>query len=317
MSDELSVIKMSKIVSIALSISVSLISFNVFSADKPVATVNGKPIDKKTFDAYIIHKKTQDPKYDTEKNREKLIQELVNRELMFQDALNKKLNKDKDVLFQLEQHRIDLLIKHAIRKTMLATPITDTELKLEYDRRVKAANVMEFKARHILVKKEDKAKSVIEELNNGKEFIKLAKAYSTGPTGKNGGDLGWFNARQMVPEFSKTVASMKKGSYTKAPVKTKFGWHVIKLEDTRKMDPPKFSDIKKQVRAIMQNKKLQEYILKLRKEAKIKINKQRNYIDKKAIVFNPVIQELRQWLSFYKKKLRLLSRNRFDYPKRF
>jgi len=273
MPDSKTTIKLSRILSLALSITLPLFSLNAYSADKPIATVNGKAIEKKTFEAYKKHKKAQDPKYDVEKNRETLIQELVNRELMFQDALSKKLNKDKDVLFQLEQHRVDLLIKHAIRKTMLATPITDTELKSEYDRRVKSANVQEFKARHILLKKEDKAKSVIEELNNGKDFIKLAKAYSTGPTGKNGGDLGWFNARQMVPEFSKAVSNMKKGNYTKAPVKTKFGWHVIKLEDTRKMEPPKFSDIKKQVRAIMQNKKLQEYIVKLRKKAKIKINK--------------------------------------------
>lgn len=273
MSDKQLVRTARKIISVALGLSVAIISFNTLAASKSVATVNGKPILKKTFDAYKSHKKAKDPKFDVEKNRETLIQELVNRELMFQDALSKKLDKDKDVLFQLEQHRIDLMIKHAIRKTMLATPITDTELKLEYDRRIKAANVLEFKARHILLKKEDKAKSVIEELGNGKDFIKLAKAYSTGPTGKNGGDLGWFNARQMVPEFSKAVASMKKGNYTKAPVKTKFGWHVIKLEDTRKMDPPKFADIKKQVRAIMQNKKLQEYIVKLRKKAKIKINK--------------------------------------------
>ncbi len=266
-------LKLGSVFSIALSLSISLLSFNAYSASKAVATVNGKPIAKKTFDAYVIHKQKQDPKFDAKKNKEVLIQELVNRELMYQDALRLKLDKDKDVLFQLQQHRIDLLIKHAIRKTMLATPITDTELKLEYDRRVKSANVLEFKARHILLKSEDKAKSVIKELDNGKDFIKLAKAYSTGPTGKNGGDLGWFNSRQMVPAFSKAVANMKKGSYTKTPIKTKFGWHVIKLEDTRKMEPPKFSDIKKQVRAIMQNKKLQEYIVKLRKKAKIKINK--------------------------------------------
>jgi len=265
--------KLHKLFSVALTLSVSFISLNAHSASDTVATVNGKPIAKKTFDAYVAHKKQQDPKFDAAKNKEVLIQELVNRELMFQDALRLKLENDKDVLFQLEQHRIDLLIKHAIRKTMLAKPITDTELKLEYDRRVKSANVLEFKARHILLKKEDKAKSVIKELENGKEFIKLAKAYSTGPTGKNGGDLGWFNARQMVPEFSKAVSTLEKGNYSKTPVKTKFGWHVIKLEDTRKMDPPKFSDIKKQVRAIMQNKKLQEYIVQLRKKAKIKVNK--------------------------------------------
>lgn len=265
--------KITSIIALALAMSASLLSFNAYSASKAVATVNGKPIAKKTFDAYVIHKKKQNPEFDAEKNRDVLIQELVNRELMFQDALRLKLDKDKDVLFQLQQHRIDLLIKHAIRKTMLATPISDTELKLEYDRRVKSANVKEYKARHILLKKEDKAKSVIKELDNGKDFIKLAKAYSTGPTGKNGGDLGWFNSRQMVPAFSKAVASMKKGTYTKTPVKTKFGWHVIKLEDTRKMEPPKFSEIKKQIRTIMQNKKLQEYIVELRKKAKIKINK--------------------------------------------
>ena len=264
--------KLSHVFNLILAASISLVSFNA-TAGNVVATVNGKPIPKKTFEAYVKHKQAQDPKYDAVKNKETLIQELVNRELMFQDALRSKLDKDKDVLFQLEQHRIDLLIKHAIRKSMLAQPITDTELKVEYDKRVKSANVQEYKARHILLKGKDKAQSVIKELDNGKDFIKLAKAYSTGPTGKNGGDLGWFNSRQMVPAFSKAVADMKKGTYTKAPVKTKFGWHVIKLEDTRKMDPPKFKDIKKQVRAIMQNKKLQEYIVKLRKKAKIKVNK--------------------------------------------
>ncbi|VAW95329.1 hypothetical protein MNBD_GAMMA23-969 [hydrothermal vent metagenome] len=276
MSHQASTLEMSKflapILTLALSASITLTSFNTYAA-KAVATVNGKAISQKTFDAYIEHKQKQDPKFDAKKGRNILIQELVNRELMYQDALKKKLDKDKEVVFQLKQQRIDLLIKHAIRKTMLATPITDTELKLEYDRRVKSANVKEFKARHILVKTKDKALSVIKELDNGKNFIKLAKAYSTGPTGKNGGDLGWFNSRQMVPEFSKAVVNMEKGKYTKTPVQTKFGWHVIKLEDIRQMDPPKFSEIKNQVRIIMQNKKLQEYMAKLRKKSKIKINK--------------------------------------------
>ncbi len=276
MSHQASTLKTSKFLTPILTLVLSTVfiftSFNAYAA-KAVATVNGKAISQKTFEAYVEHKQKQDPKFDAKKSRELLIQELVNRELMYQDALKRKLDKDKDVIFQLKQHRIDLLIKHAIRKTMQATPITDTELKLEYDRRVKSANVKEFKARHILLKSKDKAISVIKELDNGKNFIKLAKAYSTGPTGKNGGDLGWFNARQMVPEFSKAVASMEKGSYTKTPVQTKFGWHVIKLEDIRQMDPPKFSEIKNQVRIIMQNKKLQEYIGKLREQSKIIINK--------------------------------------------
>ncbi len=252
---------------------VSLLSFNAGAANKTVATVNGKAIDQRTFDIYVEHRKRKDPKFDATKNRETLIQELVNRELMYQDALKNKLDKQKDVKFQLQQQRIDLLIKYAIQKTIQSKPLTDEELKKEYERRVKSANITEYKARHILLKDEEKAKEIIKELDDDKDFIELAKENSTGPTGKTGGDLGWFNARQMVPEFSKAVATMKKGTYTKTPVKTKFGWHVIKLEDTRKMEPPKFEDIKQQIRVIMQNKLLQEYLLNLRKKAKIKISK--------------------------------------------
>ncbi|HFQ14546.1 MAG TPA: peptidylprolyl isomerase, partial [Gammaproteobacteria bacterium] len=105
------------------------------------------------------------------------------------------------------------------------------------------------------------------------KFEELAKKKSTGPSAKDGGDLGWFSPSQMVPPFSQAVAQLKKGQYTKKPVKTRFGYHVIKLEDSRKRTPPKFEDIKPQLRMVMQNQRIQEYISNLRKKAKIDIKK--------------------------------------------
>ena len=127
----------------------------------------------------------------------------------------------------------------------------------------------EYKARHILVKTEDEAKAVVKQLDDGSDFAKLAKEKSTGPSGKTGGDLGWFRPQQMVPPFSDAVAAMKKNTYTKKPVKTQFGWHVIKLEDLRDVQPPKFEDIKDQVKTIVQTKRVQKYVKSLRDKAKI------------------------------------------------
>ncbi len=112
---------------------------------------------------------------------------------------------------------------------------------------------------------------MIAELDSGANFAELAKSKSTGPTAKNGGDLGWFKPNQMVPPFAQAVSEMKKGSYTKKPVKTQFGWHVIKLEDERKLTPPKFEEVKEQIRSIKTNQKIQQYVIELRKKAKVDI----------------------------------------------
>ncbi len=244
------------------------------AAGNAVATVNGKPISQKSYDFYLaqaMQRRGQNQQGQGGINRQAIINELVNRELLHQAALKEKIENDETVAFQLKQLKVDALIQGLIKKLSKDKSITDKDLKKEYDKRIAGAKLSEYKARHILLKTEEEAKTVIAELDSGSKFEDLAKKKSTGPSAKDGGDLGWFNPSQMVPPFSQAVAQMKKGSYTKKPVKTQFGWHVIKLEDIRKRTPPKFEDIKPQLRMVLQNQRIQEYITNLRKKAKIDI----------------------------------------------
>ena len=244
---------------------------NSVAADKAVATVNGKTIGQDVYEHYLKQANSRPNAPKGGVNREMIINELVNRELLYQAAVKEKLDKDKDVKFQLDQLRINTLIQGLLGKVAKKNPVSEKEIKAEYDKRIGGANLSEYKARHILVKTEEEAKTVIAELDSGSKFDELAKKKSTGPSAKDGGDLGWFNPGQMVPAFSQAVSQMKKGDYTKTPVKTQFGWHVIKLEDTRKPTPPKYDDVKSKIAMVMQNQRIQKYIEDIRKSAKIEI----------------------------------------------
>ena len=175
------------------------------------------------------------------------------------------------MLAKLEAVRQNLILGAALEKAMTSPAITDAELKKMYDSRVAEFNVKEYKARHILVKSKDEAEKVITELDMGGDFAELAKKKSTGPTGKNGGDLGWFAPQQMVPEFSQAVSQLEKGKYTKSPVQTKFGWHVIKLEDTRSAEPPTFDQVKPQLKKVAEQSRANDYLQSLKAKAKIDI----------------------------------------------
>lgn len=258
-------------VSFALLTTGLLVLSGASRAAEPVAIVNGEPISQKTYENYLKFRSQQQNGQGGQVSRQALINELVNRELLLQEAKKKGVEKDPEVAFQLEQLHNDFLIQAVISKEVKDHPISDKELKKTYDENIAKANVKEYKASHILLKTEDEAKAVIKELDNGAVFADVAKAKSTGPTAKNGGDLGWFNPSQMVPPFSKAVQNMKKGTYTKTPVQTQFGWHVIKLEDERKITPPKFEDVKERLRQVKSSQQVQEFVMKLRNEAKVEI----------------------------------------------
>ncbi len=245
-------------------------------AGNSVATVNGKPISQKSYDYYLaqaMQRRGKNQQGQGGINREAIINELVNRELLHQAAVKEKIENNETIAFQLQQLKVDAMIQGLINKLSNDKTITEKDLKKEYDKRIADAKLSEYKARHILLKTEEEAKTVIAELDSGSKFEELAKKKSTGPSAKDGGDLGWFNPSQMVPPFSQAVAQLKKGSYTKKPVKTQFGYHVIKLEDTRKRTPPKFEEIKPQIKMMLQNQRIQKYITDLRKKAKIDIAK--------------------------------------------
>jgi peptidyl-prolyl cis-trans isomerase C len=146
--------------------------------------------------------------------------------------------------------------------------VSETEVKADYDAQV--ANVpMEYKAQHILVDTKEQAEAIIKELDAGADFAKLAAKDSKDPSGKTGGDLGWFSLQSMVKPFSDAVEALKKGEITQQPVETQYGWHVIRLEDTRTPTIPEFDDVKQQVEQMTQRKKIEAYLEELRKSAKI------------------------------------------------
>lgn len=233
---------------------------------KVLATVNGKNITQQDYDAYA----KENPQ-SMQLGKERILNELVSRELVYQDALKKGLDKDKEMLSRLETIRHNLILGAALEKAMSNPAITDKELKKMYDERLADFKVQEYKASHILLASKEEAEKVITELDMGGNFAELAKKKSTDPAGKNGGDLGWFASEQMVPEFGQAISQMKKGTYSKSPVQTQFGWHVIKLEDTRSATPPKFEEVKPQLKRVAEQRRAGEYMESLKNKAKIEI----------------------------------------------
>ncbi len=242
----------------------------VVKKEDAVAEVNGKFIAKSTL--ATLEKEISERSQGQTFPKEKLVEELIQRELLVQDAMKKQLDKSPEVAERLEEAKKALLTQADVQDFMKANPVTDAEIKAEYDKQVGGANATEYKARHILVKTEAEAKKLIAELDKGADFAKLANKNSLdGKESQNGGDLGWFVAGQMVEPFSKAVAALEKGKYTKTPVQTQFGWHVILREDSRQQTPPPLEAVKDQLTPMLQRKKVQDMLENLRKQAKVEI----------------------------------------------
>ena len=161
-----------------------------------------------------------------------------------------------------------MIVDAGLQKYLEEHPVTDAELKPEYDAQV-AAMPREYHARHILVEDKAMADSITKDLKGGADFAKLAEQKSKDSSGKSGGDLGWFTLDTMVKPFADAVAALQPGQLTEQPVQSQFGWHVIKLEESRASAPPAFEEVKDRVKVIVQRKKLQTYLEDLRKNAKI------------------------------------------------
>jgi peptidyl-prolyl cis-trans isomerase C len=236
---------------------------------KVLAEVNGRQITEDTLQRYMKFRgmpKDADP----QQQRNKMIEELINRELLYLDAVDKGVDKSPEVQADLENQKTNVIAGAMLKQATAKVSVSDDQLKQAYDDYIKSIPASEeYKARHILLEEEAQAKGVIEELNKGADFIELAKQKSTGPSGPSGGDLGWFQPSQMVEPFAKAVVQLKNGEYSKTPVHTQFGWHVVLRENSRQLDPPSFESLKEQFRMRLMNKHVEQYIGELRDKAKI------------------------------------------------
>jgi len=234
-----------------------------------VATVNNSPITQDVLDIYATQRKAQ-PGNEQANTEEAILNELIALELMRQESISKGLDSQPVVIATLNQTTRTTLAGIAIKDFMANNPVTDEAAQVVYDEQMGAAG-KEYNARHILVADEDTAKEVIKLLDSGSDFSELAKEKSTGPSGASGGKLGWFGAGQMVKPFSDAAAELEKGAYTKTPVQTQFGWHVIILDDVRDSTPPPFDDVKDRIKMLLANQQLQAYIESMKGTATIDI----------------------------------------------
>ena len=240
-----------------------------------IAIVNGKAVPKARVDAMIeqILKSPQQPGQPpmarTPDLEQKVKDEIVLREIYIQEAERRGLQNSPDYKSQMEFARQSILIRSLFQDIEKKTSATDAEARAEYDK-IKAANGdKQYRARHILVEKEEDAKALIAQIKGGAKFEDLAKKNSKDPgSAENGGDLDWANPGNYVPEFSAAMTKLEKGQVTDAPVKSQFGYHIIKLEDVRPVQFPAFDEVKPQILQRLNQTKLTKFREDLKNKAK-------------------------------------------------
>ncbi|MDR2991088.1 MAG: peptidylprolyl isomerase [Burkholderiaceae bacterium] len=266
---------------IATAAAAALLAFTALPVlAQNVAVVNGKPIPKARLDILENQIKQQAASMgrpvppDMEKQ---LREKLIANEVLAQEAEREGIPATPEFRNQLDLMRQAVLINVLFANYLKQHPVSDAEAKAEYDRVVKGLAAQtggkEYKASHILVKTEDQAKDIIAQLNKGAKFEDLAKKYSQDPgSATNGGELGWASPKTYVPEFADALTKLNKGQTTDAPVKTQYGYHIIRLEDTRDakpQTPPPFDNVKPQIVEQLEQQKVAAFEKQLRDKAKV------------------------------------------------
>jgi peptidyl-prolyl cis-trans isomerase C len=234
-----------------------------------IAIVNGKAVPKARADA-LAAQLAKSGRPVTPEMQGQIKDEIIAREIFMQEAQKRGLDASDDFKGQMELARQTLLIRELFTDFQKNNPVTDADIKAEYDKFAAANGGKEYRARHILVEKEEEAKAVVASLKKGGKFEDIAKKQSKDPgSGANGGDLDWANPSSYVPEFSKALLELKKGQLTETPVKTQFGYHVIRLDDVREAQLPKLEEVKPQISQQLTQQKLAKFQEELRTKAKV------------------------------------------------
>jgi peptidyl-prolyl cis-trans isomerase C len=233
-----------------------------------IAVVNGRAIPKERADLFLKELEKQGQPV-TPELATLVRQELVDREILLQEAERRGLPAKPELKFQIDAARQQVLIQALVQDEMSKNPVKESDIKAEYERLSKLQGD-EYRAKHILVETEDGAKAVIQKLSKGAKFEDLAKESKDPGSAARGGDLDWASPSNFVKPFADAMVALKKGETTQAPVQSQFGWHVIRLEDTRKAQIPAFDEVKAQLSESLQRRRLGEFQEKLKSKAKIK-----------------------------------------------
>ncbi len=237
-------------------------------ASKPLAVVNGREIP--ALYGELVKREMGQGQADSPQLDARVRESLINLELLSRAALDKGLDKDPNLAASLDIRRKDILAKAYLEDYVKAHPVTEPEIQAMYDKAKAEPAEPEYRAHHILVKTEAEAKKIIADLGKKAKFEDLAKKHSQDPgSAKNGGALDWSDRRAYVPEFSNALASLKKGETTKTPVKTQFGYHVIRLDDTRQPQIPPLDVVRGEIVKQLQQQRVRDAITATRAGAKI------------------------------------------------
>ena len=235
----------------------------------PVATVDGQPIGKDLYEFYVKGLAGKPSSELSAEQRDQALDNLVRAQAIADEAVKEGLAKDTNTAALIELSKLNVLQQALSEKYLKDKKATEQELRAEYETQVSAMPRLEYHARHILVATSTFADKIEADLVKGAKFEDVAKRESMDSSKDNGGDLGWFTPDRMVKPFSDAVVALKPGEFTKTPVQTQYGWHIIKLEETRDLSPPAFDTVKQRLDQVVQGKKFKNYVDGLMKVAKV------------------------------------------------
>jgi len=248
----------------ALSLIAAGLFFSRSATAETIFTVNDTAVDSAVVDLYFESRLGQPGTQPTPEQRTALMAELRDIYLLSTQDIATELATEPKLAAQIELQKHRILARAVAADFLANVSVSEEEIRAEYEEQIKLAPPLQFKARHILVATQGEAIDLITQLDDGANFEELAKEKSTGSSGPNGGDLGWFSPDQMVAPFTAAVAALEDGSHTSEPVQTNFGWHVILREDSRESQPPTFESVRDVINQQVQQKKLQTHIESLR-----------------------------------------------------
>ncbi|NJD24732.1 MAG: peptidylprolyl isomerase [Betaproteobacteria bacterium] len=261
-------IKQSRLAALLVAGAIATVPALVSAQGKPVATVNGQPISQAVFDTIVAEQRAQGAP-DTPEVKNAVKDKMITLEVIAQEAKKKGLDKRQEVQVQTEIAKQGILVNAYLADYAKNNPVSEDRLKKEYESIKAGLGSTEYKARHILVASEEEAKAIIAKLEKGEKFSELAKQSKDPGSKDSGGELGWSAPSAFVKPFADALTKLKKGEYTKTPVKTDFGYHVIQLEDSRPLTPPPYEQVKPQIQQRVQGQQIEAMVKKLRDAAKI------------------------------------------------